>query len=976
VQRSEALVGRDDELAVLDRVLAGLDLGAVEPNAVEFAGEPGVGKTRLLVELAARAEERGFLVLAGRASEFEHELPFWVFVDALDHHLAALDADRRQRLGEDMGGELGRVFPSLGEFAVGPAGLEHERFRAHRAVCELLERLAAATPVVLMLDDLHWADPASVELLGALLRRPPRAAVLIAIARRQHQTDQRLAFALADAYRARTLERLELRTLTRPEVATFLGDGVEPRVASRLHELSGGNPFYLEQLSRAARRTSVGAGPTTASESVVAGGDEVPPLVAATLAEELTALSADARLLLDGAAVAGDPFDADLAAAAAALPIADALGALDELLRLDVVRPTGVARQFGFRHPLLRHATYKAAPPGWRLAAHERAGRALAGRGAPPAMCAHHVEQSAGLGDRAAIELLRAAGDATAQRAPEDAVRWYTACLRLVPQKGSERAERIELLHALAGALAATGRFAETLDRLVELLDLVPPEAAALRVRATIAAAVAEQRLGRHDHARQRLTAAVAEQRGAASPEALALMTELSLDAMFSSDFDGSYAWGERALAAATRLGEPSLIAAATAVLALAAVIGGRIDEAEVFRARAAAAVDGISDAQIAPRLDAIANVAAAEMSLDRYRDALRHTERGIALARSTGQGRMFPLLIDVRGRALMLLGRLDEATVVFDEAIEIARLSDDLLSLGFALLNRTRVAALVGDVASTEQLGQEAVEITRRLAYSFFTGFAAAVRGWALLEADDAAACVEVMLQGAGGDDLSGLPARFRAPFQEVLTRAWLALGRDDKARTAAARAELLGERLGQGLNRTSAYRARGEVLLAGDEPAAAADHALAAAALADELDAPIEAARSLLLAGRALVVAGDEQRAAEVLERAALAFDRCGATRYRAATEQELRRVGRRVPRPAGSHAADVSEDPGLTERELEVAWLAREGRKNREIAVDLFLSEKTVESHLRNVFRKLGISSRAALAGRLETRELKRR
>jgi len=207
------LVGRAGELGSLERILGGLDRGG--PGAIAVAGEPGIGKTRLLAELAARAGARGYLVLSGAASEFENDLPFSVFADALDEYVAGLEPGRLAGLGDAVQAELAHVFPSLSALAAGrEVALQHERYRSHRAVRELLKRLAAPAPLVLVLDDLHWADSASVELLSALLRRPPAAAVLVAVALRPRQLPERLSAALERAHRAAELTRIELGALT------------------------------------------------------------------------------------------------------------------------------------------------------------------------------------------------------------------------------------------------------------------------------------------------------------------------------------------------------------------------------------------------------------------------------------------------------------------------------------------------------------------------------------------------------------------------------------------------------------------------------------------------------------------------------------------------------------------------------------------------------------------------------------------
>ena len=411
----------------LDAALAELDRG--QQAAVVLVGEPGIGKTRLLAELARRAEDQRHLVLSGSASELERDLPFWVFVDALDEYVQGLEPGRLEALDDDVRAELAHVFPCLARFAA-PRGaaFQHERYRNHRAVRELLERLAASQPLVLVLDDFHWADPASVELLGALLRRPPAAAVLIALAVRPRQEPERLAAALKRARHGGGLVEVEVGELTHGEARELLGEDVwEPEVAALFQE-SGGNPFYLEQLAR-----GLGAEGRPPVPELSLADQEVPPAVAEALAEELGCLSPLARLVLEGAAVVGDPFEPELAAAAAATAEGLVLEAVDELLQRDLVRPTDVPRRFRFRHPLVRRAVYESSPGAWRLGAHERSSETLAARGAPAIERAHHVERFARQGDAAAVRTLREAGEAAAERAPASAATWFGGALRLLP---------------------------------------------------------------------------------------------------------------------------------------------------------------------------------------------------------------------------------------------------------------------------------------------------------------------------------------------------------------------------------------------------------------------------------------------------------------------------------------------------------------------------------------------------------------
>src|SRR5215217_4024707 len=184
------LIGRDREIAAAE---SGFDSLTDASVAIALAGEPGIGKTRLLGELCDRADERGHLVLNGRGAEFERELPFGAFADALDDYLAAQGPRRLEVLGQDRLGELAQVFPSLSGLGDAPTGPQDERYRTHAAVRELLAMLSAEKPLTLALDDLHWVDAASMELVANLLRRPPDGSVCLLLAYRSGQLGPQLA---------------------------------------------------------------------------------------------------------------------------------------------------------------------------------------------------------------------------------------------------------------------------------------------------------------------------------------------------------------------------------------------------------------------------------------------------------------------------------------------------------------------------------------------------------------------------------------------------------------------------------------------------------------------------------------------------------------------------------------------------------------------------------------------------------------
>jgi DNA-binding NarL/FixJ family response regulator len=961
-RRAHPLVGRDRELELLGRLLREACAGS--PRLVFVTGEPGIGKTSLLVELLREAEERGCLTLRGSAAEFERELPFGPVVDAFDEYLESLDPHELGRVGVEDRRELAGVFPALPASDRGPERptTAAERFRVHHALRDLVERLAARQPLVLMLDDLHWADGASVELTSYLLRHPPRGPVLVGATFRPGQADRALTAAVARAAGdGGTVHRIALGPLTRGDARALI-DVAGPAARERVYVASGGNPFYLLELA-----LMKGGGAGAAS-----GGSDVSEAIAAAIVGELDALPEPARRLGEAAAVAGDPFDLDLAAAAAGMADADALDALDELVARDLVRSAEVPRRFHFRHPLVRRAVYESCPPGVRLAAHGRCADALAARGAPAATRAHHVEHAARHGDLAAVAVLREAGEAAADRAPVSAARWFAVALSLLPER-SPRDERVHLLMALAGAHAATGRFEESRAALLEGIALTPGDDE-LHTVLIGACSGLEQLLGHHEAARARLVTALDGLSNATTPGTVALTIQLAVGDFYRMDYEAMRDWGVRALAAAEELAEPPLTAASLAVLAVAAAFLGAVSDAQAHSSGAAAIVDGLTDHELGRRLDALANLATAELYLHRYDEAGAHAQRGLAIARATGQGEMSPVLIPVLSNVLHTTGRVAESAALLDGAVETARLSGNVQALGWNLLSRAFTAVAAGDLETALTTAQESVDITRDLDDTLVGTYASVALASTLLEAGEPGRAIEVLVTAAGGEELPRIAGGWRTNYLELLTRGWLALGHLAAAEEVAARAAATASRLGLPLAGAMAHRAAAAVALDRGDASTAASRALAAAASADEVGARVEAARARTLAGRALGALAERERAVAELECAVRQLDAYGAVRFRQEAERELRKLGRHVQRRARPGNLGGVGVETLTEREAEVARLVVDRRTNPEIAGELFLSVKTVETHLRSIFRKLDVSSRHEVA-RVVEREARR-
>ncbi|MGZ6299668.1 MAG: ATP-binding protein, partial [Candidatus Limnocylindria bacterium] len=776
---SSRFVGRTAELDALDAALTALEGGT--PRAVEVVGPAGIGKSRLLSELGARADARGHVVLGGSGAELEQDLPYWVFVDALDDYVAGLEPRRLDRLDAPTRSELGQFLPALADSAEACETALHERYRTHRAARELLERLAVPKPLVLLLDDFHWADPASTDLLSALLHRPPPAGVLIALAARPRQLPTRLATALERAHRAGVLARVELPPLTPDETRELVGEHAE-----LFYEETGGNPFYLEQLTRA----PTDALAKGAAAAVSLAGVQVPPMVAAALTEELQLLAEPVRRVLDGASVAGDPFEVELAAAAADLVETEVLDAIDDLARLELVRETDMPRRFRFRHPIVRRAVYEATREGWRIGAHERVAAALADRGAAASARAHHVERSARHGDVTAIAVLREAGQEARSQAPATSARWFAAALRVLPATASPP-ERIELLLPMAQALAATGQFTKSHQTLLEILEILPSDQVAQRVEVSAWCARIEHLLGLHEKAHQRLLGSLESLEDEVSPEGLSLLIELTFDGSNRMQYKSMKTWAERAVVVAEQLEDPLLQTAGLAAAARGYAFAGYPGQARPLRDRAANLVDALTDAELARRLDAIVDLAGAELYLHMFDQASAHSQRALSVGRATSQHQLFPVVFAILGVTWMFLGHLHPALDPLEGNVEAARLSGNAQAISWSLYGLSRVAIAAGDVERGMSAAQEAVDV----GYDGKPSHHVAIAAFALAEAHLLTGKPDRVLphlqRAAGGPDVPLQADSWRAYFLELVTRCQLALSQHEAAQRAAALAD-----------------------------------------------------------------------------------------------------------------------------------------------------------------------------------------
>ncbi|WP_280277705.1 helix-turn-helix transcriptional regulator [Nocardia wallacei] len=953
------LVGREAPLRVLESGLMTVRTGA--STAISVVGEPGIGKTRLLREVVSRAEILGFRVLGARGTELEHEIPFGVVIDALDQPVGALRPDEVRDLDADALAELARLLPALARWASPLATpLQIERHRCHRALRIALRQLTSRQPVLLVLDDVHWADHASVEFIAYLLRhRVPRLALLLA--HRARQLPDAYASVLAPAVYDGTLTPLELGPLTVAEAAELLPE--YPLTCTELAELHaecGGNPFYLLELARARLRSGASAPPgmLTPDES------GVPPAIAAALEQEVRALTPPARLLLQAAAVTGGVFDMELALAVSDLTEDESRGAVDELVRSGIVQETRAPGRLGFRHPIVRLAIYQRAGYGWRRRAHRRAAAALARRGAALPVRAHHIEYCAEVGDEQAIELLTEAGVSAAPRAPAAAARWFRAALRLLPDAAAAQ-RRLSLSMALADALSVTGHLGECSAVLREALALLPAGELTDRVAVMARIALTEQRLGNAAEGRRLLTAALSLTTPG-SLEAAGLRLELAKNHLMMRDWQEAAAVTKAVQRSAGVRGDRRLYLVATAASAYMSSmhLGQSLVDGLTYLDEAASALDGLTDTEVAPALlDGLTDVAYTEVALERWENAVTHSERGIRLCRDTGHGRHLVELQHLQALGLMMQGRLESGLSAAATAVETALLLDNSPIVALTEATRCWLLMLLGRTTDALASGALAMRVNARMPSAMNAWHAPLVYGCALVEAGRHRQGRQELVRVAGGELHDAMFPTTMPHFYRFLVDAELALGLVEAAeRTTRHVEEIVAAMPAMHMRRGDARYCRARVQSVREETRAAAASAEQAVLAYDAARTPVDAARSRVLFGHVLADLDDFASARREFDSALAAAELCGAGRVVERARAGLRRIGERHSDRSGGAVTRLG---GLTERQSEIVNRVVLGRTNRQISQELYVSEKTVEAHLTRLYTKFGISSRAELA-----------
>ena len=662
------------------------ELGRDGFRLCEVVGQPGLGKTRLLGELRALARRSGYVALGGRATEFEQEMPLGPMVDALDDHLHERRAALLDRLDDDEARLLAAAFPGLTGAAGGDPVRTQDglgRYRLFRSVRLALEVLAGPSGLILTIDDAHWADPTTIELLEYLLRHPPRGAVGLAVAYRPSQLPARLASVFAALAGGRD-RRLELNPLTMDEAQALLGPDVTARACERLYRASGGNPFYLEALANAGNAVMRATHPLGGPGGSV---PDLPPVVRAALGAEIDALTPQARHVVQTAAVVGTEFEPPLIAAVAGLTPAVVLDALDRLAARDLVRPVPGSGRLQFRHPLVRHVVYESSAPGWRLSAHAAAAAALARVGAPAVARAHHVERSAHYGDLDAIDTLVEAARSVAPARPAyrravAAGGAAAAARRPGRRRGHPAGAADERTGPQPGAQRTAGR---------RTGELPPGDAAAAEVGAHRtdpgdlgdgdpgpAGRPARGGPGAAGRRGRPVPAAAVTGRGAAAP---ATGHPEPADGRLGA---GAGRAGPIDPDTCDRSSVPMVEAVRRTIDAFSGDLAVRTEDA---LQHVGDLIDSTDDGDLARQLDVVVWLCWADLLEGRPRQALRNFTRSVTLAQNTGQSYVLPSLLAGQSRAYGLVGDLAAARSSAEDAVEVARLLGSPEALAVALV-------------------------------------------------------------------------------------------------------------------------------------------------------------------------------------------------------------------------------------------------------------------------------------------------
>ncbi|HEX4470094.1 MAG TPA: AAA family ATPase [Gemmatimonadaceae bacterium] len=986
VEKLLPLTGRGAELTMLSASLQNADNG--HGGTVILTGESGIGKTRLANAVAEQATKRGFSLALGRAYPVEAGVPYAVISDALLPLLRQIDPSMLSLLTRGGNAELVQLFPALatGDAPVRGSGVRGDpselRARLLWNFTQFLSRFAAKRPLLLVLENLQWADSSSLELIHFTARQIPNDRILIVGT--YNDADSRSASvsvlrsiesSLAELGVAQAMHMAPLDVAsTRDLVQEVLGAPAATELAEAIHQRTRGNPLFVEETAKAlAEEMTLGGERTPTLQDLL--DLKLPRTIRDVVIARLGQLSGEARRLADLAAVIGTRSSHDALAFVSQLPQDALLAALDELRVARVIDEHTENGEivYDFTHPLLQEALYAELGLARARSLHAVVAESLeafygtASKAHVDELAFHYLRADARRLAEKAVQYLHAAGmDAMAKHANREAANYLAAALEQLERMGVSEDERsIAVAHDLARARQRLGEYPAALALWRRAADDAEKRGLHSRL-ATIRRnmGMVSYWSGRHEEALLHYDAAIAAAIAAGEPavEARTLVAKgMCLQGLGRRDESERVV--HLALDIAERLGDAALLARVHRALLLLYVWTGPPQLARKHGARAivlaeqsgqrgvewsahwalamlgglTASVEDIShhlgEAQrLADELRSpLLRAWTAEVTIEYYagigewEKAVSLAEHTLAVARSLGQSTLIPRLLVWLALLYFGRGNVEGGKACVDEAWELSGAGGettrgDVHSIVPAHTARAAYYLTMQDYESAIRIGERGLEIADASGYVV----------WAVHRLMPVIA--EAALWKSEMKRALRIGQRLRRDAGRLDHRLGLAW-----ADASEALAELL-----QGNKSRSVEMLR---------------------TVAEQLEAiPYvpDAARVRRQLARALAETGDREGATRELRRAHEVFARLGAEPELKATREQMRELGARPP--VRSHAEGAA---GLTGRELEIVRLVADRRSNKEIGATLDISARTVSTHLSNIFTKLGVTSRGELA-----------
>ncbi len=925
-----ALWGRDSEMALLTGLIRDVTRG--DGSSVLIEGEPGIGKSALVRAAVAGAPETGCDVFWGSGDELGQALPLLPFLEGLK----VREPSANPRRNAIVGLLRGEVSTDRGTDV--PAVLAEQ-------LLALVAEQCAARPTILIIDDLQWADQASITLWGRLARATRQAPLLlIGIMRPAPQRDDLPALrrAVDDA------ARLQLTGLTETAVTDLvaaLAGGRPDANLQRLADGAAGNPLYVCELVAALARSDKLSVTETGTAELASGS--APSSLSAAIADRLGFVAGPVRDVLRAASLLGTDFAVSDLAIVLDRTVTDLLPAVDEACATGVLAESG--HGLGFRHPLIRAALYDDMPAPVRAAWHRDAARALAAAGAPE--------------DRVARQLLRAVSGSAASTEPMD--EWMLDWLAGTADALVGRAPGVaaELLtRAVASAPDDQARHGWLAGRLADALYRIGNRAEAELVANQALAHVGEPDLLVDLHwtlAQCRMVAGESAESLATLDRALAspgisarhrarLLVLAARTHSTLGEVEKAGPVADRALTAASEAGDSWAIGWALLMMALVTSVRGQMTDALPLFDRALAvtrADPALTDLQLLLQL----NQAVTLGSLDRYEEALIAAGQARHLADQVGTAIRLAQAHCALGQLLFQTGRWDDALA------EVKIVHDDLKEPGVACCD-LGIAAVIG-------FHRGELEVARghlAAAVPYATRIGNRRIGPLTL-----ARSLDREQDGALGEALAELTDAFDGSTEVEEIEDLLADGvrlatqtqNPDAAQNLAGHAVALAAESEIPHRQATALYCRG--LIDHDAP-----RLLAAGARYDDASRPLLSAMALEAAAGEFVSADDRGQARDAFTRAAEAYTALGAAADVARLQATFRAHGIRRG-PHAKHRRARSGWDSLTATEIKIAAFVEEGLSNPEIAARLLLSRRTVATHVSHILKKLDVHSRTDIA-----------